>query len=380
MSRTGTPPVTSRVARRCPPGLCRWHLLDGLTLAEDAHALGDLPGFDTSAMDGWAVSGSGPWSVVGEVLAGYAPTLDLDDGQACVIATGAAVPAGATGIVRRERGQVEAGQLRGDHEPGEDIRPAGEECRAGEVLLGAGSEIGPAAIGLLSAAGLDEVLVHPRPKAWIVLFGDELVDAGVAGVGQVRDALGPQLPGWLRRIGVEVVAVSRAADTLGEHVERIQEAAEGVRCRDHDRRHGGRPGRPPPHRGCRARWGVRGGQRGGAPGAPHGAGRSGHRRLLALPGNPQSAIVALLSLGVPLFESLSGRTAQPLPEVRLGEAAKAPATEHRLLASRLVDGVAVPVAHLGSAMLRGLAAADGFAVLPPGGSDAGDDVAWLSLP
>ncbi len=353
---------------------------DGLTLAEDAHALGDLPGFDTSAMDGWAVSGSGPWSVVGEVLAGHAPTLELDDGQACGIATGAAVPTGATGIVRRERGQVEAGQLRGDHEPGEDIRPAGEECRAGEVLLGAGSEIGPAAIGLLSAAGLDEIVVQPRPKAWIVLFGDELVDAGVAGVGQVRDALGPQLPGWLRRMGVEVVAVSRAADTLGEHVERIQQAAEGA---DVVITTGGTAAGPVDHLHTAVA------ELGGAfvvdsvavrPGHPMALAKLSGATLLALPGNPQSAIVALLSLGVPLFDSLSGRPAQPLPEVRLGEAAKAPATEHRLLASRLVDGVAVPVAHLGSAMLRGLAAADGFAVLPPGGSAAGDDVAWLALP
>jgi molybdopterin molybdotransferase len=66
--------------------------------------------------------------------------------------------------------------------------------------------------------------------------------------------------------------------------------------------------------------------------------------------------------------------------VRLGADATAPAHEHRLLACRLVDGQAHPVAHLGSAMLRGLAAADGFAVLPPGGAGAGTEVDWLALP
>ncbi|MCU0277836.1 MAG: molybdopterin molybdotransferase MoeA [Candidatus Nanopelagicales bacterium] len=353
---------------------------DGLTLAEDARARGDLPGFDTSAMDGWAVSGPGPWTVVGEVLAGHAPQLDLVHGQACVIATGAAVPAGTTGIVRREVGTLDGNRLAGTSVPGEDIRPAGEECAAGDVLVAAGSVLSPAAIGLLCAAGLDEVVAHPQPRACVVLFGDELVESGVAGVGQVRDALGPQVPGWLRRMGVVTVGQRRAADTLDAHVEQIRLAASEA---DVVITTGGTAAGPVDHLHTAVA------ELGGTfivdsvavrPGHPMALAQLPDARLLALPGNPQSAIVALLTLGSPLFDSLSGRVPSPLPEVTMGEAAKAPVGEHRLLAAGLVAGVVHPVAHLGSAMLRGLAAADGFAVLPPGGSAAGDHVAWLGLP
>jgi molybdopterin molybdotransferase len=103
-------------------------------------------------------------------------------------------------------------------------------------------------------------------------------------------------------------------------------------------------------------------------------------RLLALPGNPQSAIVALLSLGWPLIDALLGRAERDLPEVILTDATTAPAHEHRLVASTLTGDRATPVRHLGSAMLRGLAGAQGFAVLPPGGAAAGESVQWLALP
>ena len=70
-------------------------MADGRTLAADQVALTDLPAFDTAAMDGWAVSGEGPWEISGEVLAGSAPAVELTAGRGCVIATGAAVPVGA---------------------------------------------------------------------------------------------------------------------------------------------------------------------------------------------------------------------------------------------------------------------------------------------
>ncbi len=348
---------------------------EGRTLAAPAVARSDLPAFDTSAMDGWAVAGPGPWEVVGEVLAGGAPAMSLQAGQAVVIATGAAVPTGTTAILRTEHAVTTApltGQARSD-----DIRPAGQECRAGEELAAAGAVVSPAMIGLLCAAGLDTVSVRRIPTVAVVLFGDELVESGVAGPGQVRDALGPQLPGWLRRLGAEVVSVTRAEDTLAAHVARIREARADIVVTT-----GGTAAGPVDHLHTAVA------QLGGQwvvdsvavrPGHPMALARLGERWLLALPGNPQSAIVALLSLGKPLVESMLGRWDPRLPVVTLGAAAEAPAHEHRLLACRLSEQ-AHPVAHLGSAMLRGLAAADGFAVLPPGGANAGDEVAWLRLP
>ena len=147
---------------------------EGRTLAAPAVARSDLPAFDTSAMDGWAVAGPGPWEVVGEVLAGGAPAMSLQAGQAVVIATGAAVPTGTTAILRTEHAVTTApltGQARSD-----DIRPAGQECRAGDELAAAGAVVSPAMIGLLCAAGLDTVSVRRIPTVAVVLFGDELVE------------------------------------------------------------------------------------------------------------------------------------------------------------------------------------------------------------
>lgn len=354
---------------------------DRRVLAAAARARTDLPAFDTSAMDGWAVSGHGPWAVIGTVLAGRAPQLRLNPGQACVIATGAALPDGATAVVRREDGSTADGTLTAPApEPGTDIRPRGEECRIGDVLAAAGTMLTPTHLGMLAAAGLDEVQVRRRPRAAVVLFGDELTHRGVAGVGQVRDSLGPQLPGWLGRLGADLVGATQARDTLQSHVDAIAAAAGGA---DVIITTGGTAAGPVDHlhpavselggRFVIDAVAVR-------PGHPMALAQLGDAWLLGLPGNPQSAIVSLLTLGAPLLDSLLGRPAEVLQTVTLSHGAPAPKHEHRLVACTARSGTATPVAHLGSAMLRGLSMADGFAVLPPGGAVAGQQVPFLPLP
>lgn len=350
---------------------------DGRTLAGAIEALTDLPASDTSAMDGWAVSGPGPWTVIGEVLAGAAPTMALLPGQAVIIATGAAVPDGTTAVLRTEHGSLAADTVDGPARSS-DLRPRGEECRAGEVLAPAGTVVDPALIGLACAAGLDELDVRRTPRVALLLFGDELVDAGLAGLGQVRDALGPQLPGWIRRLGAQVVSVARAEDTLAAHVAAIRDADADIVMTT-----GGTAAGPVDH--LHAAVAELGGQWivdsvAVRPGHPMAAARLAGRWLVALPGNPQSAVVSLLTLGAPLIAAMLGRWSPDLPVVTLGADATAPAGEHRLLACRVDAGTAEPVTHLGSAMLRGLAAADGFAVLPPGGATTGTQVRWLALP
>ncbi len=359
---------------------------DGRVLALDARSRTDLPGFDTSAMDGWAVAGPGPWRAIGSVLAGRAPGLDLAPGQCCLIATGAAVPAGAEAVVRREDGEIRDGILFArTPAPGQDVRPRGEECRAGDVLVGAGTLVNPAHVGLLSAAGLDEVLVRRRLRAALVLFGDELVDHGVAGIGQVRDSLGPQLPGWLGRLGVDVARVVRAEDTLAAHVAAIAEARSGV---DVVITTGGTAAGPVDHLhpAVAAVGGtfvvdavsVRPGHPMALAALPEV--HSAAAWLLALPGNPQSAVVALLTLGAPLLDAMYGRPVGRLDTVTLDSDIAAPAREHRLVACSVRSGTATPVVHLGSAMLRGLSLADGFAVVPPGGAAARQEAPYLPLP
>lgn len=360
---------------------------DGLVLAEDVRALTALPSFDTSAMDGWAVAGTGPWALDGEALAGRPRTDPLAPGQAVVIATGGVVPLGADAVIRSEDGAVVTTEGRAVlHAPTPSgpthVRPEGEECAAGEVLATAGTVLGPALLGLAAAAGHDELTVVPRPRAALVLFGDELATSGIPAPGLVRDSLGPQVPAWLARMGVEVVSVRRCEDTLAAHVEAIAEAAEAA---DVVLTTGGTAAGPVDHlHRAIARCGgrivvdsvaVR-------PGHPMLAARLPQPAwLVGLPGNPQSAIVTLMSLGAPILAGLAGRTA--LPELEVLEAAEripAPAREDRLVLGTRQGPRFTPGSHLGSGMLRGLAAASGFGVLPPGGVQAGDPVRWLPLP
>jgi molybdopterin molybdotransferase len=362
--------------------------VDGLVLAEELVARVALPSFDTSAMDGWAVAGTGPWALVGEALAGRPRTEPLAAGTAVVIATGGMLPPGADAVVRSEDGVVAdrgASQLLQAPAPeaGLHVRPAGEECVAGEVLAPAGTVLTPALIGLAAASGHDDLQVIPRPRVALVLFGDELVLAGIPGPGLVRDSLGPQVPGWLGRMGGEVVLVERCADTLDAHVEAIRRAADAA---DVVLTTGGTAAGPVDHlhaaiAGCAGEVlvdsvAVR-------PGHPMLAAtvEGGRAWLVGLPGNPQSAIVTLLSLAAPILAGLAGRASLPtLAEVVTAGAVPSPPHEDRLVLGSVDDGVFTPGSHLGSGMLRGLAAAAGFAVLPPGGVPAGATVRWLPLP
>jgi molybdopterin molybdotransferase len=243
--------------------------------------------------------------------------------------------------------------------------------------------LNPALIGVAAAAGHDDLLVVPAPQVALVLFGDELATTGVPAPGLVRDSLGPQVPAWVARMGAHVVLIERCEDTLAAHVEAISRASAVA---DVVLTTGGTAAGPVDHlhaaiAQCEGEVvidsvAVR-------PGHPMLAATldRGRTWLIGLPGNPQSAIVTLMSLGGPLLAGLAGRPALPeLTEVPSVEAVGAPAHEDRLVLGRLVHGAFVPGSHLGSGMLRGLAAASGFGILPPGGVATGASVRWLPLP
>jgi molybdopterin molybdotransferase len=367
---------------------------DGRTLAEPIRALTDLPAFPTSSIDGWAVRGPGPWRPVGRILAGgTAPRLD-QDGTCLQIATGAMVPAGVTTLIRTEESTVDdAGLVSGEPRPRPvpEWRMAGEEAAAGEELLPAGTAVDPAVIGLAATCGYESLTVRHRPRAAVLVFGDELLTTGAPGAGRVRDSLGPQLPGWLRRCGAAVdpaAVTGPVEDTLDAHVAAIRHALDraDVVCTT-----GGTMRGPVDHlHAALAELGaeyvvdkvaVR-------PGFPmllaRVTGPDGRTRFLAgLPGNPQSAVIGMITLVAPLLAGLHGREMAALPRVEA--AAPIPGRggfTHLALAALDPDGRrATPVGHVGSAMLRGLAQAHGFAVvLPDTAAAAGDLIPFLPLP
>lgn len=363
---------------------------DRRVLARDYHALTDLPPYATSAMDGWAVSGPGPWQVVGKVLAGHMTDESLITGTAVVIATGAVIPPGTTAVVRSENGVVEQdtdgiGTLTADDpEPDKEVRPAALECIANEVLAGAGTVLTPAVIGLLAAAGHDGLEVRAEPRAAILVFGDELLDTGLPDGGRVRDSLGPQLPGWLLRLGCRPTEPVRVPDVAAAHTDAIRQAFEDAEIVVTT---GGTAAGPVDHLHTAVA------DLDGRLVVDSVASRPGHpmllatfetsdgpRWLLGLPGNPQSAIVALMTLGQPVIDGLLGKETVDLESVEATSNVRAPQTENRLVPGNVSDGRFTAAEHLGSAMLRGLASSTGFGVLPPGGVSAGDPVRWLPLP
>jgi molybdopterin molybdotransferase len=349
------------------------------TLAKDVSALVDLPTYETSAMDGYAVSGIGPWKIVGDVKAGAPMRQELESGTAVRIATGAVIPSGTFGVVRWELADVVDTTLNAIVNEGGEIRPVGLECRKGQVIAQAGTVLTPAWIGLLASAGWDQLEVTCVPKVEIILLGDEIQLAGIPADGLVRDALGPQLPIWLIRMGAEVVSMSYVADELSLVVAAIALAATRA---DLIVTTGGTADGPRDHLhdalenlGAKLvvdRVKVR-------PGHPMLLANLNSVPLLGLPGNPQSAIVGLMSLGQPVLNSLLGRPLQKLENVITIKEIKAREDFTRLVLGTISEGLFDEGEHLGSAMLRGLAHATGFAVAPSGVSIAGSQVQWLPL-
>lgn len=358
--------------------------LDHRVLAEDCHAQCDLPGFATSAMDGWAVCGPGPWRISGDVPAGQPLGRSLVPGEAVRIATGAVVPSHADAILRWEHASRSGETLDGAPIPGRDIRQAGEECRRGEVIATAGTTVTPALAGLLAATGHDRVAVHRRPRVAVLLLGDELLTSGVPTDGRVRDSLGPQIPGWIARAGGRVDVTEHIPDTLAatgaalaRHVAEcdllITTGGTAAGPRDHLHAalaeifgtiHVDRVRVKPGHPMLLAE-------------IPAGADRT--VPLVGLPGNPHSAVVGLVTLVVPLIDGMLGRPVTALPRVPTREELRDAADHTRLVAGRLVDGAFTMAGYPGSAMLRGLAQSDGFAVVREL-IEPGMAVDWLALP
>ncbi|CAL9303625.1 molybdopterin molybdenumtransferase MoeA [Streptomyces sp. WAC04189] len=355
----------------------------GLTLAAPLTALTDLPSFDTSAMDGWAVSGPAPWTVRDEgALAGHAEPDPLTDGEAVRIATGARVPAETTAVLRSEHGRTdERGRLHPTREVvhGQDIRPRAQECRGGDHLLPVGTVVTPAVLGLAAAAGYDTLAAVPRPRVDVLVLGDELLTGGLPHDGLIRDALGPMLPPWLRALGADVRTVCRIGDDAGA-LHRAVTASDA----DLIVTTGGTAAGPVDHVHPVL-------ERVGADLLVDGVKvRPGHPMLLArlkedqhlvgLPGNPLAAVSGLLTLAEPLLRTLAARPAPEPYTLPLDDGVHGHPHDTRLVPVVLRGDRAAPLHYNGPAMLRGMAAADALAVVPPGGARSGQETEVLDLP
>ena len=362
----------------------------GRTLTRHVTALQSLPHYASSAMDGWAVNGAGPW-----ILAEPGHALSAD--HAGVIATGGLVPEGAEAILRKESGQVTEGPagtplLRlnahakdGEPRRGQHMRPAGEEATAGDVLIPAGTILNPAHIALAAVAGHDEVQVQAKPTVAVVLTGSEVVTSGVPAPGQVRDTFGPQLGTVISLLGGTPVSPLRIGDSYEEWLTALADAAApSGQPADVTITTGGTGRSGTDH--FRAAVTALGGQvlldgvamRPGHPAVL--AKLSDGRFVVGLPGNPLAAMMALMTIGAPLLAALGGGPLPPVDHVLSGNDIEPDPGRTRLIPCKIIHGLAFPAAHTGPGMMRGLAWADCVMAVPPHGVDSGERVPVLPLP
>lgn len=374
-------------------------------VADDVVADADLPGFSSSAMDGFAVRAADVASatedipvvldVVETVMAGQATARTVGARQAIRIMTGAPVPAGADAIVPVERSRFSDGTRDRDEtvailaraEPGQHVRGAGDDVRAGTVVVPAGTFVTAPLVGVLAAIGRTSVAVVPRPRVGVISTGDELVEAPRAlATGQIRDSNRPMLLAKAAEAGCVPVDLGWVRDDVDAVAAALHRAAfrcdviltsGGVSMGEADvvKLVLGRMADP--------EWiqvAIR-------PAKPFAIAAVDGVPLLGLPGNPVSALVGFEVLARPALRQMAGRTPLDRPRVtaRAGVAlARRPDGKDHLVRVTLatVDGAltATPVAAQGSHQLWATAQAGGLAVLPDGdGVAAGGEVEVLVL-
>ncbi|WP_280403965.1 NTP transferase domain-containing protein, partial [Nocardia brasiliensis] len=219
--RTGLTRLTSYVADL--------RAVRGAALAAPLTAAGPLPRFDVSAMDGYAVAGTGPWRLRRDIgFAGGQRPVGLLPGEAVRIATGAHVPDGTTGVIRDEFTEVDGDRLHRlpDTPLRDDIRRRGEDREPGDLVAPQGT---PVTSALISAAASVEVTAAPvrgPVRARIIMTGDEIRNKGPLHAGQTRDSIGPILPELLSWYGIHAVDRVHLRDTPNGFDEVLAAAAE----------------------------------------------------------------------------------------------------------------------------------------------------------
>jgi molybdopterin molybdotransferase len=372
----------------------------GRVLAEDVSSAHDVPPFDNSAMDGYAVmaadtadaSPDGPARlvIVDESRAGAPAGSRLASGQAIAISTGAAMPDGADAILRREQAELRDGSIHVTVplEPGHDVRHAGDDVGAGDQVLGRGASLGPAELGVIASVGRASVRCAARPRLAVLTTGDELVGpGGELGPGQIRDTNSHSVPALARMSGAAVAAVSHTGDDAGgtrDAIRRMLDADVAVVCggvsvgeHDHVRPAFSELGVEEVFWGLALR-----------PGKPtwFGAAQDG-TLAFGLPGNPVSAIVTFILLVRPALLALAGaRPERYRASAVLDESyEKRPGRAHfvRVRLDAADDGWhARPTGDQGSHVLTSMLGADAFAIIPAAAGDvpAGERVAIELLP
>jgi molybdopterin molybdotransferase len=284
-------------------------------LSKDIFSPIDVPSFDNSAMDGYAMEFDGStkeWRLGEVIQAGDTSVQKVETGTAARIFTGAKMPSGANTVIPQELIERDdtAGKIFCNHnkiEKGSNVRLKGSQCKEGELILTKGTMVTPGVIGLLASVGIAELEIYAPPTAGYIITGDELKEVGNdLQEGEIYDSNGPMLTALLEKAGIKEIKSYRASDNKEELQQIINEALEnldvvilsgGISVGDYDF-----------VKECLENAGVRElfykiKQR---PGKPMFAGKKDGKFVFALPGNPASVLNCFNMYVKPCLRFLQG--------------------------------------------------------------------------
>ena len=356
----------------------------GRVLGEDARAVTDLPPFDSSAMDGYAVRAAdtpGQLRVVGHSAAGRPELGVVGPGEAVVISTGAVVPEGADAVVPVERttGDVVVESV-GE---GDNVRPRGGDTRAGDVVVPAGSPLGPPQVSALAAAGVAVVRCGRRPRVAVLSTGSELrVPGAPLAPGEIYESNSVLVAAQLGVAGATATVFPIVADDAAATRAALEQALEhdvlittgGVSVGPHDL--------------VRATLAELGAEEifwrvAVKPGKPIAFAVRGESLVFGLPGNPVSSLVGFELFVRPALRALQGAR-DPGPEFlpgRLARAVRRTAERDELVRARRTGDQLEPLSGQDSHMIVRAAAANALVLIPRGDGQlaAGAEVAYLQI-
>ncbi|RUA18204.1 MAG: molybdopterin molybdenumtransferase MoeA [Flavobacteriia bacterium] len=292
----------------------------GFALSENIMAPFDMPAFDNSAMDGYALCGlHQEYKIVGEIAAGDTKEIPLRDGEAARIFTGAKVPKDAISVIMQEKTQVQGNALFLKEMPkeGQSIRKKGSELKKGQRVLQKGHVLNPSSLGLIGSLGLDTVKVFSKPRIHMITTGNELVKPGQPKQeGQIYESNSFAIEGALKQFGFQCAQQQQVKDDYEETKKSIQESMEtcdvlilsgGISVGDYD-------------------FVKQALEENGVeelfykvfqkPGKPLYFGRKGNQFVFALPGNPASSLTCFFIYVLPLLQKWSGHSNLGLPWYR----------------------------------------------------------------
>jgi molybdopterin molybdotransferase len=361
--------------------------VQGRVLAEDLVSTLDLPPWPNSAMDGYALHMADwtgePLVVSQKVFAGQAPD-PLQPGTCARIFTGAPVPAGADCVEMQENAEVQADERVRFTEvltQGQNIRPQGQETTVGELILPAGTRMGPIEQGLAASLGCAELEVVRKVRVAVLSTGDELIEPGQAlGPGQIYNSNRVLLCSWLQRLGCEVVDAGILPDNLQTTRSRLGELKDvdlilstgGVSVGEADFL-----GIALREEGELTLWKLA-----IKPGKPLTFGHFRGVPVIGLPGNPASTLVTFALLTRPYLLRRQGvQDVEPLKvQVPAGFDWLQPGNRREYLRGRLENGRATIYRNQSSGVLRSAAWADGLVEVLEGRTLVqGDSVFFIPL-